>query len=582
MKAKRQESRKGGAAAAVKLAPERAAGPSAMAYVLAAVSALFVVFVVYGPALHGPYLFDDNTLPFNTLAAAPFLEWMRNVRPVLMATYWANLHLAGNDPFSYHVVNVVIHWMAAGFIFLIVKRLLGWNGAEASRRNLLAGFAAAVFLLHPVQTEAVAYIAGRSESLAALMVFAAFTVFLYRSKPESSWGVAVAVLALFGAAVLSKEHTVALVGLLLLTDYWWNPGFSLRGIRGNWKLYGPIVAGAAAGVFYFRNLILHGESAGFGMKDLTWYQYFFTECRALFIYPFQFLLPVRLTADWDFPISRSILDRGAIVGLAGLVLLCGLAWHFRKRFPLACYGFFVYLVLMAPTSSILPIKDAVAERRLYFAMIGLLLIVVDLLNRSRLDRKQLMGVCSVVAVLCAVGTYVRAGVWGDPLALWSDTVDKVPNNRRAHFQLGYAQWMAGRSDLAVAEFQHVAQMAPPSADLLLDWGLALDSLHQSDLAMEKIKQSAAMDPTAPAYINMAKIYAERSQWQDGLAVLDTAQRIDPSNISVYAFRGKIYLSTGKICEAIVQYQQALRIDPTFEDSRQDLAKAQRMPHDCRQ
>ncbi len=93
---------------------------------------------------------------------------------------------------------------------------------------------------------------------------------------------------------------------------------------------------------------------------------------------------------------------------------------------------------MAPTSSILPIKDAVAERRLYFSMLGLLLIVVDFLNRSKLDRKQLTVACSAVVFVLAAATWVRAGVWADPVALWTDTVAKSPDNRRAHFQLAYA------------------------------------------------------------------------------------------------------------------------------------------------
>src|SRR5271157_4953061 len=412
MKARKAESRRGGAAAAV-LHKGRApaAGRHRLPYAAAAFGAVVAVFVVYRPSLHGAFQFDDTTLPFSTAFNAPFLAWVAGLRPILMATYWMNVRLSGDDPYSYHLVNLLFHAIAGGLIFLVVRRLLEWSVVRQSRRNLLAGFAALLFLLHPVQTEAVAYVAGRSECLSAMLVFAAFTVFLYRRAPAASWGVVAGVLVLFGAALLSKEHTVALVGLLLLTDFWWNPGFSLKGIRDNWKLYLPVALGAAAGVFRFRDLLTHAATAGFGMKDFTWYQYFFTQCRALFVYIFQFLLPVNLTADWEFPISKTIFDHGAIVGLAALLALAGLAWHYRRRFPLAGYGFFVYLVLMAPTSSILPIKDPVAERRLYFSMLGLLLITLDFLNRAKLDRKQLTGLCSVVVLAAAIATYVRAGKW---------------------------------------------------------------------------------------------------------------------------------------------------------------------------
>ncbi len=112
-----------------------------------------------------------------------------------------------------------------------MRRLLEWSGSGgAAPRIWLAGFAAALFLLHPVQTEAVAYLAGRSEALSVMLAFAAFAVFLYRPGARHLLGQRQsAVLALFGLALLSKEQTIALPALLLLTDYWWNPGFSVQG-----------------------------------------------------------------------------------------------------------------------------------------------------------------------------------------------------------------------------------------------------------------------------------------------------------------------------------------------------------------
>ena len=246
-----------------------------------------------------------------------------------------------------------------------------------------------MFLLHPVQTEAVAYLAGRSECLSVMLAFAAFAMFLYRGKTETSWGVAFAVLVLFGAALLAKEHTIALPALLLLTDYWWNPGFSFRGIRAQLEAVRPHGGGRRpAGLAMFWSPSFNSRTAGFGLKDFTWYQYFFTQCRALFVYAGEFLLPVQLTADWDFPISRNILDHGAIAGLVALVALAAAAWHFRRRFPLASYGFFAYLLLMAPTSSILPIQDPMAERRLYFSMLGLLLILLEPLSRVKANPRR--------------------------------------------------------------------------------------------------------------------------------------------------------------------------------------------------
>ena len=551
---------------------------SAWPWVLAVVGALVVVFWAYSPALHGEFLFDDNALPFSLPnAAAPLSAWIGQIRPVLMTTYWLNSRISAEDPYSYHIFNLIIHCLTALLIFPMVRRLLEWAGVKASLRNLLAGFAALVFLLHPAQAESVAYLAGRSESLSALLAAASFTVFLYRRQTAVTWATVAAIFALFGAAVLAKEQAVVLPALLLLTDYWWNPGFSFQGIRRNWKLYAPMALGAVAGVAFFWNLILGadtGGTAGFGIKEFTWYQYFFTQCRALFVYIGMFILPVNLTADWDFPISRTILDRGAIFGLLALLALAAAAWRYRRRFPLASYGWFVFLLLMAPTSSILPIKDTIAERRLYFSMIGLLLILVDVLSRLKVDRRALAAACLVVALAAAGATRARAAVWADPVSLWEDTVRKSPNKRRAHFQLAYAYDQQQRYSQALEEFQKTAELGQLTPDLLLDWGLVYDHLSQLDQALVKFQQAAAMQPTAHIYTQIGMAYAQQSRWVEALQALATAEKLDPKFPDTYVYRGKIYLNANQVPAAIQEYRRALLIDPTLEDARHDLAIAE--------
>jgi len=555
-------------------APRSGAWP----WALAVAGAVVVVFWAYSPAMRGEFLFDDNALPFSLPnMAAPLSAWIGRIRPVLMFTYWINSRLSGEDPFSYHIFNVILHCLTSLLIFPMVRRLLEWSGTQAALRNLLAAFAALLFLLHPAQAESVAYLAGRSEALSVLLVFASFTVFLYRPRSAVSWPVVFAVLALFGAAVLSKEHTVVLPALLLLTDYWWNPGFSFQGIRRNWRLYLLMALGAAAGVAFFWHLILGagtGGSAGFGIKEFTWYQYFFTQCRALFVYIGMFLLPVNLTADWDFPISRTILDRGAIFGLLALLALAAAAWFYRRRFPLASYGYFVFLLLMSPTSSILPIKDPIAERRLYFSMFGLLLILVDALSRLKVDRRALAAACLTVALAAAGATRVRAAVWADPVALWEDTVRKSPNQRRAHFQLAYAYDQRARYGQALEEFRKTAEIGPVTPDLLLDWGLVYDHLSQFDQALAKFQQAASMQPTAHIYTQIGMAYAQQSRWAEALQALATAERLDSNFPDTYVYRGKLYLNTNQVPAAIREYQHALRIDPTLEDARHDLAIAE--------
>ena len=539
---------------------------------------LIVLFWAYGPSMHTAFLFDDTTQQFAMpMASAPLATWIGPVRPVLMFTYWANTRISTEDTSSYHLLNILIHALTGIFVFLVIRRLLEWSRAGESVRTPFAAFGALLFLLHPLQTESVAYISGRSDALCGMFGCAAFAAFLYRRSAAISWSGAASVVLLFGAAVLTKEQAVVLPALFLLTDLWWSPEFPLRRVRANWKLYVILAMGAAAGVALFWRLILGagtGGSAGFAMKDLTWYQYLFTEFRAIFAYLFNFLLPINLNVDWDFPISHSIFEHGAIFALAGLLALAAVAWRYRRSFPLAGYGYFVFLLLLSPTSSVLPIKDPIADRRMYLPMLGLILIAIDLLRRLEIPRKALAMLAAALLVAAALATHARAEVWSSPLSLWQDTALKSPNKVRAHFQLAFAYSEQGRFDLAVAEFQKTAGLKPPTADLLLDWGLAYDGLNQPDIALEKFRQAAALEPSAHIYTQIGYIHAKRSAWNAAMEAFDTAQRLDPNYAITYMYKGQVRLATNQPAAAVPEFRRALALDPSLALARQGLTMAQ--------
>jgi len=549
--------------------------------------ALTTVFWAYAPAMHGGFLFDDTFQQFALPAASsPLASWIGPVRPVLMFSYWINSQISGQDTYSFHVFNVLFHCFTTFLIFAIVRRLVGrLTGLPNQTRDLLAAFAALVFLLHPAQTESVAYIAGRSESLSSLFAAAAYAIFLYRPRAAVSWVTSAALLSLFALAVFSKEQAIVLPALFLLTDVWLNPGQAFRAIRGNWRLYLPIAAVGLAAVAVFRNLIMSigtgsgGGSAGFGMKDLTWYQYLFTQFRAVFVYIGTFLFPVHLTLDWDFPISKTILDHGSIIGLVVLAALAAAAWHFRRRFPLAALGYFVFLLLLSPTSSILPIRDPVAERRMYLPMLGLLLILVDFLSRLTVhtkapDRNRLAAACLVLLLVAAAVTHARAEVWSGPVPLWEDTVRKSPNKARDRLQLALAYYDQGSFDRASAEYQKAAELAPPDYNLLLDWALAYDGLNQPEMALAKLQQAAAMEPTAHVYSQIGMVYGKRRQWKEAMEALDMAEKIDPTFAMTYYYKGVVHLSLTDFTAAAAEFAKALVQDPTLQPAREGLAQAQ--------
>ena len=539
-------------------------------YLAAGALALYLVFQVYAPALNGPFVFDDTSQPYHSQDYSGDLRiWMHGVRPLLMLSYWLN-YQHSPAPFGFHVVNVLIHLLNGVFIFVIVRKLLRRDSSDW----LLPAFAAAVFLLHPIQTEAVSYIAGRSETLSVLFFLAAFTVFLCRPSPIVSWKISAAVLLLFSAAVATKEHTLTLPALLLLTDYYWNPAFSFSGIRRNWRLYLPIGVGALAGLAFVARMLAQATSAGFALKDLTWYQYFFTQCRVFFVYLRLLLFPVGQNLDWDYSVSRNILDHGAVFALAAILLLAAAAIYFRRRYPLASYGFLVYLLLMAPTSSFVPIKDMLAERRLYLPMVGILLVVTAALARLTLDRRKLAAALCGILTLFAVLTYRRNQLWASDTALWEDAAYNSPHKQRVHFQLGHIYFTDGRCAEAIAQFALAARLSQPDYGLLVDWGLAYECADQPEAAVSKLREAAALDPTAHVYTQIAMVYAKRSHWPEALDALTRAEKLDPKYAITYYYRGGVRAKTGDFAGAVEDYRHALLLDPQLQPAREGLAYAE--------
>ena len=331
MKNRKRETRKGGAphAAAAHLAP---AGHPYWHYIaLGVLAASLVVLWAYWPSMSGPFLFDDNFLPFavSNISAQPLSAFLHGQRPLLMATYWISARLSARRHLWYHFLNVIIHCVTTGLVFFIVRRFARVGQRAASRgADLLAGFAAALFLLHPVQTEAVAYVAGRSDALSVMLAFSAFAVFLYRPESAAVWKTALAVLLLFGAALAAKEHTIALPALLLLTDYWWSNGSRLGRHSAQLealRTHGARFRGRGGIILETDHARQHRRIRAQGIHLVS-----------VFLHPMarHFRLPghvpaarANLTLDWDFPISHTILEHGAIVWLVALLALAAAAWH---------------------------------------------------------------------------------------------------------------------------------------------------------------------------------------------------------------------------------------------------------------
>ncbi len=544
-------------------------------YCVSLAIALIAAFEVYWPALHGPFLLDDSHLPYMLphAARAPLRIWLHQMRPLLMFTFWLNFQQSGTEnTFGYHLVNLFLHFFNSIFIFLAVRKVLNWTSLEQLQVRIFSLFAAGLFLLHPLQTESVSYIASRSETLSVFFVLAAFVVFLYRQSATISIPRILCILVLFAAAGFSKEHTAVLPALFILSDYFWNFEFSPSVIWRNWKLYLPIAIGVGIASVKILKILGHNPTAGFHMQGLSWYQYFFTECRVVWDYFRLFLIPVGQDLDPSVQISHGIMAHGAIFALAGLLIATVLAWIYRRRFPLASYGWFVWIILLAPTSSFVPIRDPMAERRMYLPFIGLLFITLEVLRRWKVSRNVLVTTLAAILVVEGALAYQRNLLWGNAVDIWKDTVAKSPEKYRARFQLARAEYDAGLCADSAEQYQEFAKSDRPHWDLLLDWALAYDCAGNSQKAVEKFQQSAELRPSAHTYSQLGMEYGKMGKYPEALEALQKAEDHNPDFAMIYYYRGNIYASQGDQAKAIADYQHVLELDPDNQPAHEALAR----------
>jgi Flp pilus assembly protein TadD len=534
----------------------------------AALAALFVALEIYGPALRGPFLFDDRVLPFMSpsIGLQPFSAWIAGVRPLLMFSFWLDYQRGGIDPNGYHLTNLFLHFLTSLVIAFVAARFLDWAKVEGRQRDVLAVLAGALFLVHPAQTESVAYVASRSEVLSVFFFYAGLAVFLYRGEGAMKLPRALASVALFGAAVVTKEHTAIFPLVVVLVDYFWNRG----GLRKNAIFYALVALCGAAGALIVVRVLRGAATAGFGIAGLTPMTYFFTQCRVVWSYVRLFFLPFGQNVDPEVAVSHNVFEHGAIFGLLAMAAVLGAAWVYRKRWPLASFGVILFVVLVAPTSSFVPIFDPLAERRMYLPFLGLILIALELLRHVKVERAIWIG--AAVCLLLAVLTYQRNEMWGNPIALWADAAAKSPHKLRPRFQLAYENYKTGRCPEAAANYEAASKLEPPQFDLLMDWALALDCAGRNSEAVTVLRRAALLENGAYVHAVLGKVYAQIGQRDEAVKELALAEQYDPRFDITYLYRGIIEENAGNRVAAAQDYQRAVKLNPVNQPARDGLAR----------
>ena len=415
---------------------------------------VIAVLLAYFNALGGAFQFDDYNVIVNNPAVHSFAAWadsMPGIRPLLKFSYALNWTLNA-APFGFHLFNVVIHAINAVLVFRLLLSL------SAAPWAPLIG--ALLFALHPVQTEAVTYLSGRSVSLMALFYLASVLLWL-RAPGQGSgekWRMGSAML--FGAALLVKETAVTLpLALLLLDAYAIRDPMALRERLLRLRWHGAILVFAAATMLAsptYRHMLDVSLSARGIFDNLL------TQANAVFYLAAQAVSLWRMNVDPDLPVATGMTP----VLLLEIAVLAAMLYaalrNIRNRSWLAFAALWFFLHLL-PTNSLLPRLDVANDRQLYLALIGVFLVVGQGVEALllHLRRPRLVAAVAVSVLLtCGVATFQRNQVYGSAVSFWEDALDKSPRKARVANNLGYAYQQAGRIAEAKLAYQQAIDLDP--------------------------------------------------------------------------------------------------------------------------
>lgn len=477
-----------------------------------------LVVVLYYPGVRAPFVFDDeNQIGFNQNLrhwARPASYW-HEARPFGFFTLALNYAWGKLNPFGYRFVNICIHAAAGCVLYDLVRRLLSlpqFAERYGTRASELALVVAALWLAHPLQTASVTYVIQRFESLMGLLFLLAIYAFFRGTQATEQkywWPLAVIAGILSGA---TKEVAAVLPLVALLFDRAFLAGDWLTVGKKRWAWHLSFwTAPLTAIVITVHALSVRSDvSAGFGLKSVTPWEYLRSQPLVLLHYLKLTVWPDQLVLDYGWPVTPAE-DSLRIFGGGGLILamLFGGLYLYRKQPPL---GFLIltWFIILAPTSSFLPIADLCFEHRIYLSLaatIALGVLLVDYLVSEYLLASSHRGIVLATLVLIALlgmRTIRRNTDYLSPLKLWTQAAEYNPRNSRAlNNAAKELARIPGRENEAIARYQQAIAVQPQSGMFPDNLGNILARQGEFEQAIPWYQQGVASEATyLPARLHL--------------------------------------------------------------------------------
>jgi tetratricopeptide (TPR) repeat protein len=534
-----------------------------VANLLVCLGLVAVTWAVFGQTLTHDFVnFDDHVYVYENpvvvrglstegIIAAFTHTHARNWHPLTTISHMLDCQLYGLKAGGHHLTNVILHTISVLLLFLVLKQMTGafWQSA----------FVAALFAIHPLHVESVAWIAERKDVLSAVFFMLTLDAYArYARAPSALRYLLVAMLFAFG--LMSKPMLVTLPFVLLLLDYW-----PLGRIGGQKSEIGsrlsrlitekiPLFALSAFSCI----ATLFAQRQGPGAIDQLPFLWRLNNTFVSYVtYIWQMLWPARLAVFYPHPNDRLPLVE-VTMAIAFLVGISLLVIYLRGIKSYLATGWFWYLGMLVPVIGFIQVgEQAHADRYTYLPEIGLYIMIAwtvrDLLLQSTPRvRRALVGVVAAIAIVSfGVRAFAQTSYWKSSETLWNHTLAVTGENDVAHNNLGFLFLRRGELDKALSEFQAALDIRSRNTGTHYSLGAAL------------------------IQSNLGNALARKQLWDEAIDHLQEAVRLRPDYADAYFNLGSVLFQQGRIDQAIVQWKKALAIRPRDAEAHRNVASALR-------
>ncbi len=551
---------------------------------------LVLGFLIYGPGLTSPFVYDDFHVIANLSEMEAFAKCQNWQRVIAHLSFAINLFLWGKDVVSYHVVNVIIHILNAYIIFLSLIQFAKIRVKEISdhqnKRIIPVSFAAAlVFLIHPLATQSVVYICQRYTSLATLFYLISFLSFLHARidyqknekfflKSHILWYLCSFTFAIM--AMLTKEFPVSFPFIILLTEFYWFSHAHEKLLNRFVYLFPLLATIVIIILLYFpsfslRNLFtvlddqpLNDVLPHWSQGKIERFQFLYTQIEVIWsIYLKLIILPISQSFHHECLVRESIGD--VLMPLIGLVVVALLGGGISyRRTHMIGYAMGWFFITVLPTSSIIPSTQLVAEQRAYLPLIALVFLIWEF-GFLKFNRNMLCIILVFYQVILIILTINRIPVWREERTLWEDVIRKYPQSARAYFALGEIQMKIHEFENAIASFTKCVRIQQNYSMGYALLGKSYQLSGRTNDAINQLNKAISVNPdNVICYGYLTEIYECMGMHLPQKVILRKLLDIQPLNATIWYQLGNTFTSLKQWDEAEKCYQKVLQLNPQLD------------------